>query len=276
MKNEEFNWKTTDGLNIYAKEWKASTPIAVIGLVHGLGEHINRYNHLASYFTKKNYTVIGYDQRGHGQSEGKRGHTPDIDSLLDGISQLLVEVELRHPDLPVFLYGHSMGGGIVLNYVLRRHPTIAGAIVTAPWIELAFQPSSSLVILGKIMRFLHPKFSQPNDLDTGHLSHDPNVEKDYLADPLVHNKVSSALGIGMLEAGKWLLAFKGKVNIPLLIMHGTDDQITSAQASERFAAQLSGDVTFKSWEGLYHEIHNEIQQDQIFSFANKWMSAYLP
>ncbi len=272
MKNEAFNWTTDDGLSIYAKDWKVAAPTAVIGLVHGMGEHINRYNHLAAFFNKKNFAVVGFDQRGHGQSEGQRGHAPNLQILLDSISELLVEIEIRYPDLPVFLYGHSMGGGIVLNYVLRRHPTIQGAVVTSPWIDLAFSPSSGRVMLGKLMRILYPKYSESSNLETQYLAHDLQVVKDYVADPLVHDQITAAMAMGMIDGGKWLLNYHNTVKIPLLIMHAGDDQITSPRASEQLAKQLNGDVTFKKWAGLYHEIHNEAQQEEIFRFTYNWMS----
>ncbi len=275
MRNEEFSWTTNKGLNIYAKEWKTNNPQGVIGLVHGLGEHINRYNHLGSYFNQKDFAVIGFDQIGHGQSAGPRGHATDVDSLLDNVAQLLVEIELRHPDLPVFLYGHSMGGGLVLNYVLRRHPTIDGAVATSPWVDLPHPPSAGRVMLGKFMRMIYPRYAEPNGLDANHLSHDPEVVKAYLSDPLVHDQISAALGVGMMEAGQWLLNFKGTAQIPLLIMHAGEDEITSAKASEQLAGQLTGDVTWKSWNGLRHEIHNEAQQEEVFRFTYNWMQNHL-
>ena len=115
MTSNEFNWTTPDKVKIYAKEWKVEFPKAVIALVHGLGEHCNRYQHLAEYFAKHNIATVGYDRRGHGQSEGKRGHSPNYETLLQEVDQLLEVTKNRYPITPVFIYGHSMGGNILLN-----------------------------------------------------------------------------------------------------------------------------------------------------------------
>lgn len=275
MQETEFNWRTGDGLNIYAKEWKADNPRGVICLVHGLGEHVNRYDHLARYFTEKGFSIMGYDRRGHGRSEGIRGHAPDAEALLDEVARLLVETEINYQGLPVFLYGQSQGGLLALAYALKRHPNIQGIIASSPWIRLSFEPASVMVALGKIMYRVYPAFSQPNGLNTAHLSRDQAVVKAYEQDPLVHNRITAAMGIAMLSQSRWLDKYSGPFPVPLLLMHGTADQITSPQASEALARRLEGDVTFKAWQGLYHEAHNEDIKEQVFEFVLGWLHQHL-
>ena len=141
MKERIFELRCRDGSRRYAAEWEPADegrPRGVIALVHGMGEHVGRYRHVAEMFTEAGYAVIGFDQVGHGRTEGKRGHTKSYPALLDGIDAMLAEAKKRFPGAPIFLYGHSMGGNVTLNYVLRRKPGIVGAIVTGPWLRLAF------------------------------------------------------------------------------------------------------------------------------------------
>jgi len=275
MQESDFNWRTGDGLTLYAREWAAARPRGVICLVHGLGEHINRYAHLAQFFTEKGFSIIGYDRRGHGRSEGLKGHAPDADTLLDEVARLLVEAEIRYQGLPVFLYGQSQGGQLVLAYALKRHPNVQGIIASSPWIRLSFEPPAAMVALGKLMYWVYPAFSQPSGLKTAHLSRDQAVVRAYEADPLVHGRITAATAVAMLNQSRWLNAFSGRFPAPLLLMHGTADQITSPEASREFAKRVQGDVTFKAWQGLYHEIHNEDIKEQVFEFALGWLHQHL-
>ncbi|MCO6476507.1 MAG: lysophospholipase [Phaeodactylibacter sp.] len=274
MQETEFNWQTSDGLNIYAKEWKAREPQGVICLVHGLGEHVNRYAHLARFFTGRGFSVIGYDRRGHGRSAGLRGHTPDAETLLDEVAKLLIEAEIRYRARPVFLYGQSQGGQLVLAYALKRHPNIQGIIASSPWIRLSFEPSPVMIALGKLMHRLHPTFTQSNGLNPSHLSRNPQVVKAYQEDPLVHDRITAATGIAMLRQSHWLDGYSGAFPVPLLLMHGSADKITSPEASRALAGRLEGNVTFKLWDGAYHEIHNEDIQEQAFEYVLGWLEKH--
>ena len=273
MKATEFNWTTKDTLNIRARDWQPEGEIkAVIALVHGFGEHCERYEHVADFFGKDGYAMVGYDRRGHGKSEGKRGHTTNYEALLEEIDQLLTHTRERYAGKPVIIYGHSQGGHLVLSYMLRRKPDVKAIIATAPWIRLAFEPPAALVAIGKFTRRLMPGFSQNNQLKEEHLSRDSAVGERYVADPLVHTKITSETGISMLEACDWLLANAGEVPQPLLVMHGTGDQIISIEGTRDFLKKSSGNITFKEWEGAYHEIHNETNKEEVLQYALDWMN----
>ena len=271
----EFSWKTTDGINIYGVDWRCELPCAVVGIVHGLGEHVHRYEHVVNYLHAHKIAVIGYDRRGHGRSEGKKGHTVSYSALIDEVGQLAVEAEERYPQLPFFLYGHSMGGNLVLSYILRRHPTLQGAIVSAPHIRLAFQPPAAMVMLGRMMKRVFPGFTQNNGLAQEQLSRDPAVIEAYRNDPYVHDRLTAVTGVGMLESAAVLDKYTGAFPVPLLLMHGSDDGITSAAASEEFAGRVTGDVTFKKWDALYHEIHNEPEQEEVLKTVVGWINTQL-
>lgn len=266
-----FSWKTKDGIDIYGVDWPCENPKAVVAIIHGLGEHVHRYEHVVDHFKSHQLAAIGYDRRGHGQSGGKRGHTKSYDAFLDEISHLVVEAEERYPGVPLFLYGHSMGGNLLLNYVLKRHPTVQGAIVSAPHIRLSFQPSTIMIGLGRMMKGLLPGFTQPNGLAVEQISRDPAEVKKYEEDPLVHGKLTAITGMSMLEAASYLDDYEGEFPVPLLLMHGTADGITSPEGSADFTKRLTGDITFHLWEGLYHEIHNEPEQKEVMKMMTDWL-----
>ena len=264
-----------DGTQIYYQEWKISEPKAYVVLVHGLGEHIGRYQHVAQYWNKHQMSVVGYDHQGHGKSSGKRGVIRHYASLLDHLEQVLEFVKLQAVDLPGFIYAHSMGGNIALNFLLRRKPKIAGMICTGAAIKLAFEPSPVLVALGKIARKIYPAFAQNNQLIVEHISRNEAVVTAYKNDPLVHNQVGAELGLSLLESGKWLLQNHGPTPCPLLLMHGQDDQITDPEGSIRLGQNLTGDVTVKIWPTLYHEIHNEPEQMDVLAYTWNWIEERL-
>lgn len=272
MKHDEFKFKTFDGLQLFGQSWQPeSQPQAVICLVHGLGEHSGRYTHVAAQITQAGYTLISFDLRGHGKSEGPRGHTPSYEALMQDISSLLEVANKQFPQLPSFLYGHSLGGNLVLNYVLRYKPQLKGVIVTDPWLCLAFKPSASKIILGKIANKIYPSFSQSSGLDTKALSHDSEVVHAYENDPLVHDHISARMFIGIYQSGQWALEHALEFPLPLLLMHGGADKIISIEASKEFANKIPEKCTFKIWDGLYHEIHNEPEKEEVFKFLIDWL-----
>jgi alpha-beta hydrolase superfamily lysophospholipase len=268
---EKFFWLNTQGMNLFAAHWPVETPIAVIALVHGQGEHIGRYAHLAEWFNQRGIAIVGYDQQGHGRSEGKRGHAKNLDTLLDDIGLLIEKARELYPNAPLFLYGHSMGGGLVLNFATRRNPNLAGLIATSPWIRLSFEAPAIKVIAGKILRRFMPTLTLPTGLAAHFISHDESVVEAYKSDPLVHDQLSAAAGIALLEASEWINSWSGALKMPLLLQHGSEDRITSATATREFSERAKGDITYREWPGLYHEIHNEKEQEEMFAHTLQWM-----
>jgi len=272
MKYTEFKFKTFDGLQLFGQSWQPEGQSrAVVCLIHGLGEHSGRYTHLADSLTQAGYILISFDLRGHGKSEGPRGHTPTYEALMNDISSLLEVANKQFPQLSFFLYGHSLGGNLVLNYILRRHPQFKGVIVTAPWLRLAFEPPAFKIILGKITNQLFPAFSQKNGLDTKVLSHDVEVVHAYENDPLIHDHISARMFIGIYQSAQWALEHASEFSLPLLLMHGGDDKIISVEASREFADKINGNCIFKIWDGFYHEIHNEPEKEKVFKFMVDWL-----
>lgn len=271
MSHIEFT-KQADNLPFYFQGWQPETaPKAVVCLVHGLGEHTGRYAHVAAALNDAGYAVLGFDLRGHGKSGGRRGHTPSYDTLMDDIGRLLDEAATRYPGLPRFLYGHSLGGNLVLTYALRRRAAIAGVISTSPGLRVANPLPAAQLALAKVMNKLYPSLQMANGLALDGLARDPEVIRAYTGDPLVHNKISVRLAMGMFEAGEWVIAHAAEFPVPLLLMHGTADKLTSAPASQEFAAKAGSVCTLKLWEGFYHETHNEPEKAEVLGFMIDWL-----
>ena len=277
MKHFEFEWQTADRLRLFAQGWQPQTRIqGVVCLVHGLGDHSGWYTHVATALTRAGYVFLCYDLRGHGRSQGKRGHTPSYEALMDDISHLLEEATRRYPNQPRFLYGNSMGGNLVLNYVLRLRPQLAGVICTSPLLRLVFEPPTWEVTLARITNKVWPALSLSSGEDTKALSRDPEVVLAYETDPLIHDRISVRWFVGMNQAAKWALQHADQFPIPLLLMHGGADRTTSADASRQFANHVPGDCTYKLWEGFYHDIVSEPERQQVFDYLIAWLQAHTP
>ncbi|OQA40829.1 MAG: Phospholipase YtpA [Chloroflexi bacterium ADurb.Bin325] len=275
MAESNFTLTAPDGHPLLGRAWLPEQPKAVICLIHGLGEHAGRYGHVAAMFNDAGYAVLAYDQRGHGQAPGPRGHIPSWDALLNDVGLLLAEAARRYPGLPCFLYGHSMGGNIVLRYTMDRRPALAGVVATSPAIGLSKRPWLQQA-LGKIMYRVKPDFMLANGLELAGLSRDPAVVAAYEADPLVYGRISARLGLDLLDSMAWVAAHPDQFPaVPLLLVHGTADRLTSAAATEAFAGQVKGDVTLKLWPGLYHETHNEPEKAEVLRFTIEWLDAHL-
>ncbi|GAB4504084.1 MAG: alpha/beta hydrolase [Anaerolineales bacterium] len=276
MKSNEWHWTSSDAQPMYARSWEPEgNARGCIVLIHGLGEHIGRYEHVGQALTQAGFVLSGYDLRGHGKSGGARGHIPSYDALMNDIEHFLDLTTKRYPGLPRFLYGHSMGGNQVINFALRRQAELKGIIATGPWLKLAFEPPAIKVALGKMMNNLMPAFIQASGLDTKALSHDINVVQTYENDPLVHDKISARLFVEMYQTGLWALEHANKFPLPLLLMHGSEDRLTSSEASRQFAASAGEKVTLRIWDGLFHEIHNEAEKVEVFATMTGWLDAQL-
>jgi alpha-beta hydrolase superfamily lysophospholipase len=268
-----------DGMKLSGYLWEPKeSPRALINLVHGFGEYSERYNSWAMRFVEKGFAVHAIDNRGHGKSDGKRGHVNKHEEFLNDIDVLIKESKKLYPELPQFIYGHSMGGNIVSNYILKRENNFKGAILSSPWLKLSFTPSTLTIFFARILQKVYPKFTQKSTLDVKGISHDSKVIDAYIKDPLIHEKISAKMFFEIYNAGLWAIANLEKLTIPVLIQHGTGDNITSYKASKEFfenAKEKGKDIEYKEWEGLYHELHNEKEKEQIFEFVHSWIEKKL-
>lgn len=264
-----------DGLKIatFSNHFKSEKGVMII--THGMGEHSMRYMEMADFFTKVGYTVISFDIRGHGLSEGKRGHSPGYEFLMDDIERVYTQVKKDYPSLPIFLFGHSMGGNLVLNFLLRKPNSICGAIVTGAYLKLGFEPPKWKIILAKLSSSIWPTLSQPTELELDALSRNKEVIRKYENDELVHDRITSAFFINVHFAGQYVIDHANEIKTPLLVMHGMEDRLTSPKGSQEFASNSGENVHLKMWDGLYHELHNEPEKQEIFNYEMEWMNKLL-
>jgi acylglycerol lipase len=275
MQHEEINLLMSDNFILYGQAWRPETPAkAAVCLVHGLGEHTGRYEHVARKLTENGYALIGCDLRGHGITRGPRGHYPSFEQVMQDVQSMLDYVRQQYPDKPVFLYGHSMGGCIVLNYGIRMKPEVNGVVATSPGLKTGVPVNPSLLAVGKILYAIVPTFGLNNGLDRNNLSNDPAVIAKYAADPLVHPKISARFALDFINAGQWALDHAAEFSLPLLIQIGEKDHIVSVPAAEEFASKAPN-CTYKKWPGLCHETHNEPEQDQVLQNMVNWLDQRL-
>ena len=273
MKHETFTHQGSRNLQIFMQSWTPDIgPLSAIILIHGLGEHSGRYLHVAEAFTQAGHAILACDLPGHGKSQGKRGHS-SFDEISDQIDHLAQEAARRHPRKPLFVYGHSLGAEVVLYHLLKRQSTFKGAIATSPGLATGTPVPAWKLLAARSLNKLAPDVTLDNGLDRSNLSRDPQVIHAYNHDPLVHNQISARLGWDLLENGKWILAHAGQLAVPTLLMQGTQDHIVSPQATRHFFENApTGKVTYKEWEGLYHETHNEPEKQQVLQYMLNWMS----
>ena len=277
MKHYETNWKAHDNLDIFAQAWEPTMPQprAVICLVHGLGEHTSRYAHVAEAFGREGFVLFGADLRGHGRSGGERGHISSIEDFMKDITVLLEQARLRYPGLPLILYGHSLGGILVLHHGLTCKPKVKGVIATSPGLHTALEKQHLKVLMAKVLGSLLPNTSLVSGLDPKSLSHDEKVVQAYINDPLVHDKVTFGFGKIMTGITAWVLAHAHEFQLSLLLMHGKADMIAFPSSSIEFAASLKEKCTLVLWDDAYHELHNEPEKQEVFKTMMLWMDARL-
>ena len=276
MKHEEFEWLTNDGLKLYAQKWEPSAGLkGTLCLVHGLGEHSSRYRHWAEKLTDAGYALFAFDLRGHGRSAGKRGHAPSFDHHAGDINQLLEQAASFYEGLPLFIYGHSLGGLLVLYLLISQQPQLNGAVVTSPGLETVAGSRKFMVAAAGLLGRLIPSASIANGLELEGLSRDGAVIEAYINDPLVHNRITFGMGKDMFAASDYVFKNASSINLPLLLMHGSADRLTFAGGSQKIAESVSDNCTLKIWDGFYHELHNEPEQNEVFAYLNNWLDQHL-
>lgn len=257
---------------LFVREWlPEKVPLAVILHIHGLGEHSGRMDHWAERFVEENIGFISYDQLGHGKSDGKKGSPKHSKKLVRDCKMMVGILRDEYPDIPVILYGHSMGGNVAINYVISSTKTVDALIATSPWLKLTDQPSKSLIKILQILVKIAPGLTIHNGLNHNDLSRvEANVEK-YTKDPLVHGKISIGLALSLYEGGLNALRNVYKINCPFLLIHGTADKICSPKASEEYVMNTSDRTHLKLWEDAYHELHNDTEHQEVFEYIIKWL-----
>ncbi len=272
LRHFEASFAGYDGTPLFRQAWLPPSPKCVVLLVHGIAEHSGRYAMLAQWFASRGFAVHAYDQRGHGRSLGRRGFVRSFSELLDDLEHLLVKVRKEHPGLPITLVGHSLGGLVVLALLCERDPLLAQAIVSGPALRVSDGVSKLQIALVRLVGKLVPWLTVPNSLDLADLSRDPEVGRRYREDPLVQQKISVSLAREVLAQGPRTLQAGAAVRIPLLILHGAEDRICPAAASQDFFRTLRvAGSDCKIYPGLRHEIFQEPEHEKVYQDLLTWI-----
>jgi len=271
MKADFLVQSQADSLTLSGRHWAASGPRAVMSLVHGFGEHSGRYAHMASHLNAAGISVVAIDLRGHGKTESPRGVCKAYSDLALDVNTLLAEAKTLYPDLPHYLFGHSMGGGLVLHHGLtQRTNTLAGYLVSAPLILPKDPVPGPLRVLAKLMRRITPKGTIPNPIPGDKISTLPSEQADYEADGLNHDRLGFGLAVGMLAAGEDILAKANDWTRPLRLWHAKGDQLTDFTASQSFA-QSAQNCDFTAFENVEHEMHNDTSRNTVYELMLDFM-----
>jgi len=264
--------KTADGLDLYLRRWQAEAPHQwTFVIVHGLGEHGGRYQHLAAWFTPLGATVYAMDHRGHGRSGGQRGHAPSLKALLDDVD-LVVQRARGESGGPLVMIGHSFGGLMGLAYALDSPGKLDKAVFSAPALVPKVKVPAWKQALASVLPRIAPKTSFANEIDPTVLSHDPAIARAYTSDTLVHNQITAGLYASIIARGETFIARAPELQVPFLLLHGRDDQIVDPIGSQRFfAAATAPGRAFILYPGLYHEIFNEVEQEKVFQDIESWL-----
>lgn len=251
--------------------YSLTDPKAAVLIVHGMGEYGRRYERFViPRLLENGFSVVTYDQFGHGSNSGKKGHHPGYEYLLDSIDKCLEKSGQAFGNLPVFLYGHSMGGNVALNYVLSRPDKITGAIISSPFLRLSFEPPAWKLALGRTLGKILPSVTLANEIDASAISQIPEEVEAYLQDPLIHDRVSPAYSIAFMETGESIIERAGEISKPVLLVHGTADRLTDHRASKEFARRAGDHVEYFEVEGGYHELHHDLKRQEVMNRILSW------
>ena len=223
---------------------------------------------------KKGFTVRSYDMRGHGRSEGKIGYSSGYHKLLNDLELFINNGKAEYADIPFFLYGFSFGGNLAVNFAIQTNSEISGLIISSPWLELAKKYSPVKITLAKLIGAILPGVLVNNGIKAEDISRDLRAVHHYRTDPLVHDRIGIRLALQIMEAGRKASMSIYKINVPLLVMHGSSDNITSCRASRDFVRNAGERTTFIEWEGGFHELHNDLDQEKVFNSLVDWLDTY--
>lgn len=249
---------------------QADGPRAAMVIIHGFGEHSGRYKRMMEHFAAHGICTLAIDLEGHGRT-GKQGVVRSYDIFHADVTISLNEAREKWSDLPLFLYGHSMGGGLVLNHGINKAPDVKGYLASAPLIRPPEGKFTSLrrnLAIG--LRKIFPAMIVKNEIVGSRVTTIPEEQDMYENDPLNHAKMGLCLGVDILLAGEFVEAHADKWQAPLLLMHARQDQLTSFKASEAFAAQADN-CTFMPMDNCEHEMHNDVVKNEIYEAMISFM-----
>jgi alpha-beta hydrolase superfamily lysophospholipase len=264
-------------LRLHYRAWEVENPGAAILVVHGMFEHSRRYRELGEVMAASGISTFAMDLRGHGGSEGRRGHVKRFEILLQDLDRFRREVEGVLPEgVPLFLVGHSLGGLIALRYLEEYHSPILGAIITAPWLGMVTPVPRWQVVLGTVLSRVLPAFPFPFRIDASILSHDQERVDDRREDAEIHGTITPRMFTEIATAIQLAFQRGDRIDVPVHVMLAGDDRLFDTDRSLAFVRSLpSSGVTVEVMDGLYHELLQETDRQDIMALIRDWIDVRL-
>jgi acylglycerol lipase len=278
MKHEEGFFKGVRDNRIYYQYWLPEDETkAVLLVVHGLAEHSGRYMNLVHHFLPLGYAVYAFDHLGHGRSDGQRVYVERFTDFTDTLTLFRKMIRDWQKDKPVFLVGHSMGGLIGALYLLDHQKELAGAVLSGPAVKIPDNIPAVTIFLGKALSVLAPRLGLIAPPEASGVSRDPAVVQAYETDPLVYRgKMTPRLGSEMLKVMRCVATESSRITLPLLILQGSADRLVDPSGAQMLHNRVaSPDKRIILYEGLYHEVFNEPEHDQVLKDVETWLEAHL-
>ena len=272
----ENRFRGAQGLSLFYQAWYPPGAVrAVVALVHGFGEHCDRYCTVTTALTQAGYAVFGFDNQGHGRSEGQRGHINQWQDYRHNVHAFLSQIRLHEPSLPLFVLGHSLGGLIVLDFALNFPQDLAGIIISGPPIRPVGIAKPYLVAIARVLSGVWPRFSMDVGAGAETLSRDPAVVNQTQDDPLTHSMATVRWGTECLVAIDAVRRNVSQLQVPILLVHGSADKVNDVRGSEEIFARITTDKTLKIYPGGYHEPHNDLDRNQVMNDLVQWLDEHL-
>jgi len=278
MKRSEYHFEGMGGLLLFVQSWlPLSPPAAVLGIVHGFGEHSGRYINVVTEMLAHQIGVVGFDLRGHGRSPGQRGHIHSWREYHGDLQAFLTWIFEQKFGCPTFLFGHSLGSLIVSEFILSQPKDLSGVILSGLAVDPAGAAKPVLVAIAKLLSRIWPTFPKNLGLEANALTRDYRVVQAYKTDPLVHGMTSARWGTETLAVIERIKASTTQFKFPLLMIHGGEDRLNSAAGAQEFFRNASPDMgEFRCYADSYHETHNDLDHPRVVADLTNWIDTHLP
>ncbi len=261
-----------DDTDLFYRYWQSDSAKAALVIIHGIGEHSERYQNVVKMLVPHGYSIYTFDLRGHGRSSGQRGHISSWDQYRADLAAFVELVREKQSDCPLYLFGHSMGSLIVLDRIIRNPEAFSGLIVSGAAIEPTGVGNPFLILVAKVLSGLMPRYSLPLGIDISALSGDQGVLDCYRNDPLVHGRVTVRWGMESLRIIDEIKQKLDCIDIPMLILHGANDSINDPYGSEYIYQKISSeDKTLFIHPQCHHELHNDVHYVTVVELIKEWL-----
>ena len=277
MKHQEGYLKGVRDTDIFYQYWlPEGEPKATLLVVHGVREHSGRYMNVVNHLVPSGYGVYGIDHIGHGKSDGERVYVERFQDYTKTLKKCFDMIREWQPERPIFLIGHSMGGLISAAFLLEHQDELSGAVLSAPSIKVSDNTSQAIIFVGKLLSIIMPKAGLIK-LDAENVSRDPAVVDAYINDPLAYTgKITARLGAEILETMQRVTEEATEIRLPIMIVQGSDDKVVDPRGAQLlYDLVTSEDKTIKIYDGLYHEVFNEPEHEQVLNDVKTWLEAHL-